>query len=113
MVPVALWNTLRYRETADAEQFFFLNSLSHTAVWASLTARTGVPGIGSPMLSFSQPDQLAHWQEHVAIAQAQGTTVPSLQEMSFDPNSEDEFYDFLSNHTVYTQIQQAAEGIST
>jgi len=112
MQPVVLWNTLRFSSEDDWAVFAGQNMIAHEALFQAITGAGDGAYPRSQFLTTSEQDQIAHWQEHVAIAQALSEDPPSLIDMSFDPQDETAFYIFLSNHAYYHQTQQTAAGIT-
>lgn len=110
MLPAVLWNTVKFGSKGDWLQFVDSNLSAHNAIAASM----GYAGNSYPRAQFltqTYSDQLAHWLEHVVIAQLQGTQVPTLIELSFKPGDEFSFYQFMSYHAYYHEVQEQAEGL--
>ena len=102
MVPPVLWNAIRHDNPDDWEQFVGLNLTSHRAILQSIAGATGGQSYPqSQFLTQSFADQLDHWREHVTMATLQGTKIPTLQELMFNPKDDQSFSDFLSNHAFY------------
>ncbi|MGH9697956.1 MAG: hypothetical protein ACRD52_00685 [Candidatus Acidiferrales bacterium] len=112
MLDPQIWNTIRFNSEEDWGQFVSFNLTSHDALEAALATANGTTYVRVPFYTVSSADQLAHWQEHVTIANLQGTRVPDISELSFDPQNEQGFYDFLSAHAFYHQTQENAAGVS-
>lgn len=111
MLPTTLWNTLKFGSRADWSQFVAFNEAAHNALYDALSVQMTAPYMHVPFLSDSPADQLAHWREHVAIAAQQGTAQPTIDELTFDPNDESSFYNFLSYHTDYHEVARQYAGL--
>lgn len=111
MLPTTIWNTLRFSSEPDWSRFAAFNETAHVALYAVLAPKMAIPYAHIQFLTQSAADQLAHWREHVAIALQQGSHVPSMNELTFDPRDESSFYNFLSYHTDYHEAALRYAGL--
>lgn len=111
MISAYLWNTLRFGSSEDWQQFVATNLADHDEIAQAIVTGQGSEYPRVPFLTQSVADQQAHLMEHQAIARILGLPVPSINELTFDPDQEDDFYSFLSYHINVHQAARAAAGL--